>query len=175
MEQEGNHLPVLFILYNPATTHNLQERNMETPQPTQGSNRNIIIGVVLAIVLCCCLAATAIGGYYAYRAYVAAQTAVDQIEDLDLPNLDGSEAPQGGRADPTTRSTAWLSLQLVAAISGCDNPAVVGTTITVLQDPDASGVWVEEWNVKCGDGTSQPFKVTFTPENGFVSVNVELP
>jgi len=149
---------------------------METPQPNnQGSNRNIIIGVVVAIVLCCCGAATAIGGYYGYRAYVAAQTAVDQIENLDLPNLDGSQAPQGGLADPTTRSTAWLSLQLIAAISGCQNPTAEGSTITVLQEPNASGEWVEEWNVNCGDGSSQPFKVTFTPENGFVSVNVELP
>jgi len=145
---------------------------METPQPNPGSNRNIIIGVVLAVVLCCCFAVTAIGGYYGYRAYLAAQAAV---ENLDLPNLDGSDAPQGGLADPTTRSTAWFSLQLVAAIGGCENPTAEGSTVTVLQEPNASGEWVEEWNVNCGDGSSQPFKVTFTPENGSVSVNVELP
>jgi hypothetical protein len=49
---------------------------------------------------------------------------------------------------------AWASVQLVGIMSGCTAPTVEGTTITVTQEPDGAGVWREEWNVNCGDGTS---------------------
>ena len=160
---------------------------METPQPKQGSNRNIIIGVVIALVLCCCLAATAVGAYYGYQAYVAAQAAVQQIEDIDIPTgvpidpnqpvpgFDTGDVPQGGRADETARYTAWLSLQIVGMISGCESPTAQSTTITVVQEPDANGEWVEAWNVDCGNGSFQSFNVTFTPENGVITPTVEIP
>lgn len=152
------------------------------------SNRNLIIGVVIAIVLCCCCLVSAVAGYYGYQAYVKAQQVVDQFDDLNLPvdpnnpngpqidiPLDTGLLPQGGLTDTETRYTAWLSVQLVAAISGCDTPDAAGTTIVVVQEPDAGGVWVEEWSVACSDGASMPYRVTFTPENGIVNVNVEMP
>ena len=159
-----------------------------TPQPTSGTNRNLIIGIVIAIVLCCCCAVTAVAGYYGYQAYVQAQQVVQDLEDFEIPtaipgdpnnpapefDLSG-DIPEGGLADDQTRLTAWFSLQVVAAISGCSAPTAEGTTITVVQQPDGNGEWVEEWNVNCGDGTSQPFRATFTPENGTVNVTVELP
>lgn len=46
------------------------------------SNRNLIIGVVMAIVLCCCCLVSAVAGYYGYQAYVKAQQVVDQFDDL---------------------------------------------------------------------------------------------
>lgn len=151
------------------------------------SNRNLIIGVVIAVVLCCCCVVTGVGGYYGYQAYVSAQQAVQQFEDLDIPNpedfpldpnqlpADLGEIPQGGLADETTRYTAWLSLQLVGMMSGCETPTAATTTISVAQQPDASGIWVEAWNVDCGNGSFQSYNVTFTPENGIVNVNVEIP
>lgn len=149
------------------------------------SNRNLIIGIVIAVVLCCCCVVTAAGGYYGYQAYVAAQQAVQQFDDIEiptgipfdpnqLPEVTG-EVPQGGLADEATRYTAWLSVQLVGMISGCETPTAQGTTISVVQQPDGSGEWVEDWNVDCGNGSSQSYKVTFTPENGVVNVNVALP
>jgi len=45
----------------------------------------------------------------------------------------------------------------------------------VLEQPDANGNWVEEWNVNCGDGTSQPFKINYTNESGYITPNVEIP
>ncbi len=54
-------------------------------------------------------------------------------------------------------------------------PTSAGTTITVTQQPDAAGEWKEKWDVNCGDGTNKPYNVTFTPENGIVNVNVEMP
>lgn len=160
-------------------------------QEAPKSNRNLIIGIVVAIVLCCCCVVTGVGGYYGYQAYVAAQQAVQQLEDFNIPEIpeiptglpfdpnnlpvDLGDVPQGGLADETTRYTAWLSLQLVGMMSGCDSPTAATTAISVTQQPDSSGIWVEAWNVDCGNGSFQSYNVTFTPENGIVNVNVELP
>lgn len=168
---------------------------METnsmPQTTPPkSNRNVIIGVVVALVLCCCLIVAGVGAYYAYQTYVAAQQVVEDIQDFPIPtdvpfipgdpnatpgvpNFDTSgEVPEGGLADEETRIFAWTSVQLVGIMSGCNAPTVEGTTITVIQQPDASGVWREEWNVNCGDGSAKAFPLTFTPENGTVNVTVD--
>lgn len=152
------------------------------------SNRNLIIGVVVAIVLCCCCVVTGVGGYYGYQAYTAAQQAVQQFENIEIPEIPSEipfdpnnipselgDVPQGGLADETTRYTAWLSLQLVGMMSGCDTPTASTTTISVIQEPDSSGAWKEAWNVDCGNGSFKSYNVAFTPENGIVNVNVELP
>ena len=168
---------------------------METnpvPQATPKNNRNIIIGVVVALVLCCCCLVIGLGGYYGYQAYVVAQQTVEDIESIEIPtnipfdpndpnatpgvpNFDTSgDVPQGGLADEETRFVAWASVQLVGIMSSCTAPTVEGTTITVIDQPDASGAWREEWNVNCGDGTSKAFPLKFTPENGIVNVEVEF-
>lgn len=164
----------------------------DTPesQPQQKSNRNVIIAIVVAVILCCSCLTFSVAGYYGYQAYAATPTAINQFEiptdiplvpndpaspSIPVPSFDSSDAPQGGLTDPTTRVTTWTTLQLIASFSGCATPTAEGSTITILQEPDSSGAWIEEWNVSCGDGSSQPFKVTFTPENGGVSVNVEIP
>ena len=169
---------------------------METnpiPQAEPKSNRNLIIGVVVAIVLCCCCVVTGVGGWYGYQAYVAAQQAVEDFQNFEIPEIPtdvpfdptnpesnpqldfSGEMPSGGLADDETRLTAWFSVQIIAAISGCNAPTVEGTTITVLEQPDASGNWAEEWNVNCGDGTSQPFRINYTNESGYITPNVEIP
>jgi len=163
---------------------------IETPQPQQKSNRNVIIAVVVVIILCCCLTITAVGGYYGYQAYITAKTAIDDFQiptnipvdpndpsspSIPVPNFDSNAAPQGGLTDPTTRVTAWTTLQIIASVSGCTSPTADGTTIDVTQQPNSSGEWVEQWNVNCGDGSSKPFNITFTPQNGVVNVTVEMP
>jgi hypothetical protein len=162
----------------------------QAPDSKQASNRNIIIAVVVVIILCCCCTVTAVGGYYGYQSYLAAQSAINDFAiptdipldpndpsspSIPLPSFDSKDAPQGGLTDPTTRVTAWTALQIVASVSGCATPTTEGTTIDVIQQPDSNGEWIEEWNVNCGDGSSKPFKVTLTPVNGVVSVNVEIP
>jgi hypothetical protein len=172
--------------------------NPEPQQAGTNKNRTIIIVVIVAIVLCCCCLVTGVGGYYMYQGYLQAQQAVEEFQNFEIPefptpvpfdqtdpnsetipgvpNLDlTGEMPAGGLADDETRLTAWFSVQLIAAISGCETPTVDGTSINVVQQPDASGVWVEEWNVNCGNGSFSPQKVTFTPENGFVNVEVDIP
>jgi hypothetical protein len=134
--------------------------------------------------------AAGVGGYYAYKAYIAAQQVVEDIENLDIPTdvpfvpgdpnstpfvpgFDTSgEVPAGGLADENTRLTAWALVQVSAFMSGCATPTVKGTTISVIQQPDANGEWREEWNVNCGDGTFEAFPLTFTPEGGGVNVTV---
>lgn len=164
----------------------------QVPQAEPKNNRNTIIGVVIAVVLCCCCVVTGVGGWYGYQAYIAAQQAVEDIQDFPIPtdipfvpsdpnstevapNFDFSgDMPSGGLADDETRIVAWASVQLVGIMSDCTTPTVEGTTITVTQQSDASGVWHEEWNVNCGDGTSKAFPLKFTPENGIVNVEVEF-
>jgi hypothetical protein len=164
------------------------ESPVKTHQLQQKSNRSMIIGVVIAVVLCCCCLSFAVAGFFGYRTYSAAQI-LDDLPQVEIPTTipdapqdqpaptgtipDLGDAPQGGLADNSTRPTAWSAVQLIALMSGCEKPIAEGTTIKVLQEPDSKGEWVEEWNVNCGGGKSQPHKVTFTPENGIVNVNVE--
>jgi len=159
---------------------------METPQPKSAQNRKVIVGVVIVILLCCCLMAVAVAGYYGWQAYQATQAAIDEIENLDIPSeiptdfpsipgFTGAELPQGGRSDDVTRATAWGSLLIAAYVFDCPTPTVEGTTIEVIQEPDANGVWVESWNAACGDGTTKPFKITFTPQGDLTGVEITPP
>jgi hypothetical protein len=171
------------------------EINDTPPQVQPKNNRNVIIGVVVAIVLCCCCLVTGVGGYYGYQAYVVAQQAVEDIQNLDIPEIPtdvpfnpldpnstetapefdfSGDVPVGGLADDETRLIAWASVQLIGIMSGCNAPTVEDTTITVLTQPEAGGPWREEWNVNCGDGTFKAFPVNFTPENGIVNVTVDF-
>jgi len=168
---------------------------METPiepTPKSNSNRNIIIGVAVAVILCCCCVATAAAGYYGYKAYLAAQSTYEDLQNFEIPtgipsdpndpnspiipvpNLDSSAAPQGGLTDDSTRVVAWSTVQIFASLQGCAKPTVEGTIISVKQQPDSSGIWKEVWTVNCGDGTTQPFDLTFTPENGIVNVSIDF-
>lgn len=160
-----------------------------TPSPeAPKSNRNLIIGVVIAVVLCCCCVVTGAAGYYGYQAYVKAQEAVQQFDNIEIPEIptdipfdpnnlptEMGDVPQGGLSDDTTRYSAWLSVQLVGMMSGCEAPSAGTTTIEVTQQPDASGIWKEAWNVDCGNGSFKSYNITFTPENGIVTPTVELP
>jgi hypothetical protein len=170
------------------------------PHSNESRNRNLMIGIVIALLLCCCCAAAAVAGYYGYQLFVQAQRTMQELQEFQnfeipeiptmvpfdpanpdstpfAPEFDfgGEELPEGGLTDANTRFTAWLSVQIIASVSGCASPTAQGTTISVTQQPDSNGVWVEEWNVNCGDGTSKPYNVTFTPQSGYVDVEVEFP
>ncbi|MCZ2126200.1 MAG: hypothetical protein LC099_00305 [Anaerolineales bacterium] len=172
------------------------------PSAPPKNNRALII-VVVAVVLLCCCCVTAIGGYYGYKGYVAAKQAKEDFQNFKMPdgtpfipsmpggpsdpdnpnNPDNPDtqnynfdefAPKGGRADDVTRITAWTIVQFGGLLSGCTAPTVDGTTISVTQEPDSSGVWREDWNVNCGDNTTKMFHLKFTPQDdGMTNVEIE--
>ena len=152
------------------------------------SSRKLIISIIAIILFGCCCLVLGVGGYYGYQAYLTAQQAVQQFDDLEIPNIpsdipidpnnlptDFGDLPQGGLSDETTRYSAWLSVQLVGMMSGCEAPTAATTTISVVQEPDSNGIWVEAWNVDCGNGSFTSYNITFTPENGVVNPTVEIP
>ncbi len=189
---------------------------METPQPAQRSNRNLVIGIVAAILIFCfCLAAwweksiiveresphffeTAESSYKATQhageesphfwetvesSYKATQDATEQTKNVEIPTDIPSEVtstpgpgdgglPQGGRSDDVSRAAAWRTILLTGSIFDCASPTVAGTTIEVVQEPDSSGVWVENWSVACGEGVTKAFTITFAPAGGATNVNV---
>jgi len=73
----------------------------------------------------------------------------------------------GGLADPAIKHDVWNSLAAYEKGLGCDDPESV--LITVLQQPDAGGVWVERWDVNaCGETHSYKVRFSPSPESGIV-------
>lgn len=166
---------------------------MEASQPVQGSNRNVIVIILVAVVLCCCCVVTGVGGYYGYQAYQAARDTVETLQDFEIPTTDPTnpdqpvipipglpgfgegDLPAGGLSDDVTRATTWGSMLFTGPIFDCATPTVEGTAIEVVQEPDSNGVWIERWDVACGDGTTRPFTITFSPADGYTDVNIAPP
>ena len=151
------------------------------------SNRSVIIVVVVLIVLCCCCA-LAVGGYYSWQAYQAAQQAVDDftpvipdfetpevpsIPELDIPDMDAGNPPQGGLTDDTLRNDTWQVVNITAIALGCDEPDAAASNIEVTQDPDSIGFWTERWTIACASGSEQAFNIEFIPsDNGGTTFNI---
>ena len=76
-------------------------------------------------------------------------------------NVDPGEAPTGGLGNDILRNDTWQAVAGAAAGQGCDQPIGADSTIEVLQEPDAGGVWVEQWTVACQSGDSYDFEVEF--------------
>ena len=76
-----------------------------------------------------------------------------------------------GLSDPILKTDFWVSIIKAESQHGCAN--VTSTAIDVAQQPDSSGVWVEDWSVNvCGKDTV--FEVTFTPDpKGGTNYNVK--
>ncbi|SRR5581483_328542 len=73
----------------------------------------------------------------------------------------------GGLADPAVKHDVWSSLVIYEKGLGCEDPESV--LITVLQQPDAAGVWVERWDVNaCGESHSYKVRFSPSPESGIV-------
>jgi len=157
---------------------------METPAPVQAepkkSNIGLIIGIVVVILLCCCCVLGA-GGFYYYRTY---SSALSGANPLTAPSTSGSGTssgsvpglgttsnvpgiPSGGKANDGDRAIAWGYVVTAALTDGCStSPNADSTKISVTQQPDASGVWKEQWTVTCDDKSQKPYAVTFTPGSG---------
>jgi hypothetical protein len=179
----------LFVRRQDMNTSNTPIGTPSTPPATPGvpqkNNLPIIIGVVVAvIVLCCCCSAL---GYFGYTRYLQAKALSGLGGGLPSGNGSGSPSapgvggigsttnvpgvPSGGKGDDPTRAQAW-TVALAAILQkdpmSCTAPDAASTTIEVTQQPDASGVWQEKWNVACGGGKTIPVNITITPAGGGV-------
>jgi len=67
----------------------------------------------------------------------------------------------GGYADPVVKQSAWDALLSFQKAAGCDN--VTSASISVQQEPDAQGVWFENWQVnQCG--AMKTYRIRFAPD-----------
>lgn len=168
-----------------------------SPQPSN-TGRNIAIGVgAVVLLLCCCavivVAALAIMGPAVGRTFSSINNSLENptipdfptISPDDFPTLDpdatlpgGAEnpIPKGGRGDEIERASAWSFVILQGAFDGCtlSNPKASDMSITIKEEPNSDGVWVEEWTVNCDSGDQKTYTVTFTPDsNGSTDVDVK--
>ena len=67
----------------------------------------------------------------------------------------------GGYADPVLKQSVWQTLVSFQKAAGCDN--LTSVSISVQQEPNPQGVWVENWVVnQCN--AMQTYRVRFTPD-----------
>lgn len=170
---------------------------METPETYEEAKarrrqRTIII-VVAASALCCVCLVVAIaiyswssirGGASDLDSPVEESTPSDPENSLTPsfdpnstvatqgPEGEAGEAPTGGLGNDILRNDTWQAVAAAAAGQGCDEPVGADSTIEVLQEPDAAGVWVEQWTVTCQSGDSYDFEVEFIPDATGTTFNI---
>jgi hypothetical protein len=147
---------------------------METPQPGQESwvkkNRTLLMIVAAVIAVCCCGSIVAAAGFYGFFTIRSVSTLPTPNEfptppaEFATPEINGDpgEAPTGGLGNDILRNDTWQAIAAAAVGRGCDRPIGPNSTIEVLQQPDAGGVWMEKWTVACRSGDSYAFEVTYT-------------
>lgn len=167
------------------------------------TNIGLIIGVVAVIILCCCCliviggyaffsVSRAVGSTYSSIEIMLTPGAegfedfppIPEIptspnDEYGIPELPASPygyddfIPQGGLGDEVLRADTWGYVIVTAAMTGCVATDASKTSIEVIQQPDADGMWKEKWTVTCDDGTKKSFDVTFTPSaQGGTTINV---
>ena len=160
---------------------------MENPVQAapQKSNKGLIIGIIVVVVLCCCcvvlIGGLAILGPAISKTYSNINKSLTSPNISDFPTISPKDfptispdmtipavsdvIPTGGKGDETQRASAWGYVIIQASLDGCvmSNPKASDTKISVTQEPDADGVWVEDWTVNCDGGTTKTYSVTFTP------------
>ena len=160
---------------------------METPQTAADvpakSNRTLWIIVGAVIALCCCGVLVAVAGFYSFTAIRSVSTQVQPLEeftpsvpeDLESPVPDGNPgvAPTGGLGNDILREDTWQYVAAAAVGQGCDQPIGPNSTIEVLQQPDAGGVWVEKWTVTCLSGDSYAYEVTYTLDSSGATFDIK--
>ena len=157
----------------------MNSSNMQAgaPAPKKNNTTLIIIVVVVVVLLCCCLIAAGVFAYSRYAAGKALSGFATAMPGGSVPGgLPSGSVPTGGLANDLTRAEAW-SYAIAAIVPSNQTcvPAPATTTISVTQQPDASGAWTERWTVDCGGGTTVPVDIAFTPAGaGLFSVKATV-
>jgi hypothetical protein len=177
----------------------MEQEFSNVPVAPKKNNTVLIIVAVVAVLLCCCC--IVIGGVLALagpavgNTFESIQEGIDQgipeefpyqeenpfgeeSQDPDEYNSDqlGQYIPNGGLGDELLRTDTWINVTLSAAMANCIVPAdgAQNTRIEVINNPDASGAWIERWTVPCEAGSSKAFEITFTPnESGGTDLSIE--
>ena len=170
---------------------------METPEPVDSTavrrRQLTILAVVAGIALCC--ACFAVGAaLYSWSSIQGVQTQVFPGEDstpsgaensltpsfdpnsaiaTQGPGEESGEAPTGGLGNDILRNDTWQAVAAAAEGQGCDQPVGADSTIEVLQEPDAAGLWVEQWTVACQSGDSYEFEVEYIPDATGTTFNIQ--
>lgn len=172
---------------------------MEAPQPVTTlpaqKNRTPLIIAAIALVLCCGCLVLAIAGYYGYFSLrsvetqvfptaevfppIATQEVMTPASTTDIPvgtpglDTDIGDPPPGGLGNDILKNDTWQYVAAAAAGRGCDQPIGADSTIEVLQQPDANGVWLEKWTVACNPGDSYAFEVEFVLDATGATFNIK--
>jgi hypothetical protein len=152
--------------------------NQTSVEEKSDKNRTFVIAAIAAvavIVLCCCCIVLAGAGYYFFATNRSAVAPVLPEEDFTPSNgFDSSEPPSGGLANDILKNDTWAVMSPAAESFGCEQPSGSGLSIEVLQEPDASGVWVEKWPVMCASGETIEFEVEFILDDTGATFNIRL-
>jgi hypothetical protein len=171
---------------------------METQPASEApvkKNQNIVLIAAVAIVLCCfCLLIAGIA-LYSYSAIRGGdpqefpppfESTVPVLpDDSELPSQDSlstpdspdsddgmGEAPEGGLGNDILRNDTWQVVSSSAVGQGCDSPVAANSTIAVLQEPDAGGVWLEKWTVACRSGDEYAYEVEYILDDTGATFNI---
>jgi hypothetical protein len=137
--------------------------------------RTWIIAAVVVIVLCCCCVVLAGVGFYFFKARSPVVSAPIQPNDPLVPGAgaDAGDPPSGGLGNDILKNDTWQVIVPASIGLGCDQPISSDSTIDVLQQPDANGVWVEKWTVVCASGETYPFEVQYTLDDTGATYNIK--
>lgn len=157
-------------------------------------NQTILLIAAAVIFLCCCCAAIAVIGFYSFSTIRSVETqelppfestvpafpddSELPSEDLDsIPDISGfedgvGEAPEGGLGNDILRNDTWQYVTAAANGQGCDRPIAANSTIEVLQEPDAAGVWLEKWTVVCRSGDEYAYEVEYILDETGATFNI---
>ena len=171
---------------------------MEAPQPVNEvpakRNQTPLIIAVVAIVLCCfCLVLASCGLLWFYHAFERRNTSIPYRGFPSCRDTGGhdpcssfrfsgctpvlrwhrrSSSRRIGQRYPASQDT-WQYVAAAAVGQGCDQPIGADSTIEVLQQPDANGVWLEKWTVACSSGDSYAFEVEYILDATGATFNVK--
>ena len=161
------------------------ENQVTTEEKPVNKNRIIIIVVVAVVLVCCCVIA-AIAGFYAFTTIRSEKVSPTQASEAVTtqevatqevtPQSDASSIgtpPSGGLGNDVLRRDTWNTIAPAAVGRCCDQPSGADSTIEVLQQPDAGGIWVEKWTVACKSGKTYAFEVQFILDATGATFNIK--
>jgi len=141
------------------------------------NNRTILIAVIAAIVLCCCCLLIGIAGYVGFVRSRSVQSfpVQQQPSDQIVPQVDfvNDGPPSGGLGNDILKGDTWNTMSIAAVALGCDQPVGADSSIEVIQQPDANGVWVEHWTVACQSGDTYLFEVEYILDDTGATFNIK--